>query len=83
MGNSPIHQHKLLAEGKDVDVGGEDCSSPFGGVALHGGTEVSKKKHLADHKRGMKHLERVADHGEHGMNTAADGDSDYHLSKPR
>ena len=83
MANSLIHQHKLLAEGKDVDVGEESCGSPFMGKALHGGTELSKKRHLPDHKRGMKHLERVADHGEHGMYEPRDGQSDYHLSKPR
>jgi hypothetical protein len=82
MGNGPVHQHKLLAEGKDVDVG-ESCESPFKGVALHGGEEVSKKKHLHESKRSMKHLGRVADHGEHHMNTSIHGDSDYHLSKPR
>jgi hypothetical protein len=84
MSNGLIHQHKLLAEGKDVDVGGEGCESAFGhGVALHGGEEISKKRSLHDGKRGLKHLGRVADHGEHGMHTSDDGDSDYHLSKPR
>jgi hypothetical protein len=75
MGNSPIHQHKLLAEGKDVYVGDTSCESPFGGMAIHGGTEMSKKKHLPDNKRGMKHLNKHADHGDHEMSVARDGEA--------
>lgn len=70
-----IRQHKQLAMGKDVDVGG-DCASPFNGQSLHGGAEVSKKKHLSDNRRSQKPLSRTTDHGDHGLNTPRDGYSD-------
>lgn len=73
--DSEITQHKRMAMGKDMD-GDYSCESGFKGVALHGGEELSKKMHLKDNKRGHRHLGRVADHGEHGMNTSIHGDSD-------
>lgn len=76
MGNGPIHQHKLLAEGKDVDVGDTYCETPFGGKAIHGGEEVSKKRHLNDGKRSLGHLEKSADHGPHEMNLPRNKDGD-------
>lgn len=71
MSNSEIRQHKEMAMGKDMD-GDYACESGFKGVNLHGGEEVSKKKHLKDGNRGLKHLSKDVDHGPHGMNEAGE-----------
>lgn len=68
-----IRQHKMLAEGKSVDVGGGDCCYAFGATSMHGGEGLSKKKHVKDGARGLKPGNKHADHGEHGMGTPNDG----------
>lgn len=74
-----IHMQKTIAMGTSnmSEAGDFGCDRAFGeGRNIHGKEEVSKKRHLSDEKRSTKHLGRVADHGEHGMNEPRDGKSD-------
>jgi hypothetical protein len=74
MANSEIRQHKEMAMGKDIGYDG--CETPFKGNALHGGPEMSKKKHMHDGKRGLKPMSKSADHGDHEMGVPRDSDGD-------
>ena len=67
-----IDQHKRMAMGMKIDQDG-DMDGGFKGVNLHGKEEVSKKSWLKDPKRGLKHMHKHADHGEHEMQKPKDG----------
>jgi hypothetical protein len=81
-----IDQHKRMAMGMPIEQGGgmdKDGmkgmpgagvrSEGFEGKNIHGGEEISKKSWLKDPKRGLKHMHKHADHGEHEMSKPKDG----------
>lgn len=71
-----IHMQKTIAMGTSnmSDAGDYDCDRAFGmGRNIHGKEEVSRKRAMKDGSRSMGHLEKHADHGEHGMAMPKDG----------